>query len=305
MTGGEIEVLGYRGMKEYELGFDDFAVPAKNLLGQQEGQGFKQLMATFESARIQTAARAVGVAQNAMELGLKYAQERVQFGRPIFEFPRVAGKLAWMAVETMIARQLTYDSARQKDSDRRCDIEAGMAKLLAARVAWSNADNALQIHGGNGYALEYPISPGACATPASSTSSRARPRSRRRSSPAGCCRHGAEARHQRGVTTPQASGRSAPHRCAVAGEGCRGARDDHAPASHAVRDRRWPGMPPDRHRLSECGLLSQSPDVPRQGEAVVRFVIGLHVAQEVVAVLEQQRVLRAGDRRSPDRRGGA
>jgi (2S)-methylsuccinyl-CoA dehydrogenase len=158
MTGGEIEVLGYRGMKEYELGFDDFVVPAKNLLGQQEGQGFKQLMATFESARIQTAARAVGVAQNAMELGMKYAQERVQFGRPIFEFPRVAGKLAWMAVETMIARQLSYDSARQKDSDRRCDIEAGMAKLLAARVAWSNADNALQIHGGNGYALEYPIS---------------------------------------------------------------------------------------------------------------------------------------------------
>ncbi|MBL8668888.1 MAG: acyl-CoA dehydrogenase family protein [Rhodospirillales bacterium] len=158
MTGGEIEVLGYRGMKEYELGFDDFTVPAKNLLGQQEGQGFKQLMATFESARIQTAARAVGVAQNAMELGMKYAQERVQFGKPIFEFPRVAGKIAWMAVETMVARQLTYDSARQKDSDRRCDIEAGMAKLLAARVAWSNADNALQIHGGNGYAVEYPIS---------------------------------------------------------------------------------------------------------------------------------------------------
>jgi (2S)-methylsuccinyl-CoA dehydrogenase len=158
MTGGEIEVLGYRGMKEYELAFDEFEVPAHNLLGRQENQGFKQLMATFEGARIQTAARAVGVAQNAMELGLRYAQERVQFGRPIFEFPRVALKLAWMAVETMIARQLTYDSARQKDSDRRCDIEAGMAKLLGARVAWSNADNALQIHGGNGYALEYPIS---------------------------------------------------------------------------------------------------------------------------------------------------
>jgi (2S)-methylsuccinyl-CoA dehydrogenase len=158
MTGGEIEVLGYRGMKEYELAFDEFEVPAHNLLGRQENQGFKQLMATFEGARIQTAARAVGVAQNAMELGLRYAQERVQFGRPIFEFPRVALKLGWMAVETMIARQLTYDSARQKDSDRRCDIEAGMAKLLGARVAWSNADNALQIHGGNGYALEYPIS---------------------------------------------------------------------------------------------------------------------------------------------------
>lgn len=158
MTGGEIEVLGYRGMKEYELAFDEFEVPAANLLGHQEGMGFKHLMATFESARIQTAARAVGVAQCAMELGLRYAQERVQFGRPIYEFPRVAGKIAWMAVETMIARQLTYDSARQKDSDRRCDIEAGMAKLLAARVAWTNADNAMQVHGGNGYAIEYPIS---------------------------------------------------------------------------------------------------------------------------------------------------
>lgn len=158
MSGGEIEVLGYRGMKEYELGFDGFEVPAGQLLGGTEGQGFKQLMATFESARIQTAARAVGVAQNAMELGLKYALERNQFGRAIHTFPRVHGKLAWMAVETMIARQLTYFAAREKDSDRRCDIEAGMAKLLGARTAWSNADNALQIHGGNGYAMEYPIS---------------------------------------------------------------------------------------------------------------------------------------------------
>lgn len=158
MSGGEIEVLGYRGMKEYELGFDAMEVPVTQLLGGEEGQGFKQLMATFESARIQTAARAVGVAQNAMELGLEYATGRVQFGKPIFAFPRVHGKLAWMAVETMIARQLTYFAGREKDSERRCDIEAGMAKLLAARVAWSNADGALQIHGGNGYALEYPIS---------------------------------------------------------------------------------------------------------------------------------------------------
>ena len=158
MSGGEIKVLGYRGMKEYEIGFDDFEIPVSQLLGGEEGQGFKQLMETFESARIQTAARAVGVAQNAMELGMRYAQERIQFGKPIYDFPRVSGKLAWMAVETMIARQLTYGAAREKDSDRRCDIEAGMAKLLAARVAWTNADNALQIHGGNGYALEYPIS---------------------------------------------------------------------------------------------------------------------------------------------------
>jgi (2S)-methylsuccinyl-CoA dehydrogenase len=158
MSGGEIKVLGYRGMKEYEIGFDGFEVPAANLLGGKEGQGFKQLMATFESARIQTAARAVGVAQNALELGLRYARDRIQFAKPLYAFPRVAGKIAWMAVETMIARQLTYFAAREKDEDRRCDIEAGMAKLLAARVAWSNADNALQIHGGNGYAMEYPIS---------------------------------------------------------------------------------------------------------------------------------------------------
>ena len=158
MTGGEIGVLGYRGMKEYELGFDGLQVPADSLLGEREGQGFRQLMETFESARIQTAARAVGVAQSALELGLRYAKERSQFGRPIFEFPRVYGKLAWMAVEVMIARQLTYFSARAKDQDIRCDIEAGMAKLLAARVAFSCADAALQIHGGNGYAQEYPIS---------------------------------------------------------------------------------------------------------------------------------------------------
>jgi (2S)-methylsuccinyl-CoA dehydrogenase len=158
MTGGEIRVLGYRGMKEYELAFDGFAVAAENLLGEAEGDGFKQLMATFESARIQTAARAVGVAQNALELATAYARERVQFRKPLIAFPRVAGKIAWMAVETMAARQLAYFAARQKDSDRRCDIEAGMAKLLAARTAWSNADNAVQIHGGNGYAEEYPIS---------------------------------------------------------------------------------------------------------------------------------------------------
>jgi (2S)-methylsuccinyl-CoA dehydrogenase len=158
MTGGEIEVLGYRGMKEFDISFDGFEVPVSQLLGGAEGQGFKQLMATFESARIQTAARAVGVAQSAMDLALKYALERVQFGKPIYAFPRVANKIAMMAVETMIARQITYYAAREKDQGRRCDLEAGMAKLLAARIAWANADNALQIHGGNGFALEYPAS---------------------------------------------------------------------------------------------------------------------------------------------------
>ena len=158
ITGGEIEVLGYRGMKEYEIGFDNFLVESKNLLGEEEGKGFKQLMQTFESARIQTAARAVGVAQSALDLAMSYAEDRKQFGKPLIEFPRVANKLAMMAVEIMIARQLTYFSAAEKDQDIRCDLEAGMAKLLAARVAWACADNGLQIHGGNGFALEYRIS---------------------------------------------------------------------------------------------------------------------------------------------------
>lgn len=158
MTGGEIEVLGYRGMKEFELGFDNFEVKKENLLGGVEGEGFKQLMKTFESARIQTAARAVGVAQAALDIGLRYAQERIQFAKPIMSFPRVSGKIAAMAIELMITRQLTYFAAREKDQGRRCDLEAGMAKLLAARVAWAAADNALQIHGGNGFALEYQIS---------------------------------------------------------------------------------------------------------------------------------------------------
>ncbi|WP_295845956.1 acyl-CoA dehydrogenase family protein, partial [Tardiphaga sp.] len=158
MSGTEIRVLGYRGMKEYEIGFDNFKVPVGNLLGGVEGQGFKQLMETFESARIQTGARALGVAQNALELAANYARDRIQFGKAILGFPRVSAKIAFMVTETMMARQLTYFAARQKDGGHRCDIEAGMAKLLAARVAWSNADCALQVHGGNGYAIEYPIS---------------------------------------------------------------------------------------------------------------------------------------------------
>ena len=158
MTGSEIEVLGYRGMKEYEIAFDGFQVKEQNLLGGEEGKGFKQLMETFESARIQTAARAIGVAQSALDLSMQYAIDRKQFGKSLIEFPRVANKLAMMAVEIMVARQLTYFSAFEKDEGRRCDVEAGMAKLLGARVAWAAADNGLQIHGGNGFALEYKIS---------------------------------------------------------------------------------------------------------------------------------------------------
>jgi len=158
MSGGEIEVMGYRGMKEFDVSFDGFELPGNALLGGREGEGFKQLMRTFEAARIQTAARAVGVGQSALDLALRYAQERQQFGKPILAYPRVADKIVIMAYELLTARQLVYYAARQKDQGRRCDLEAGMAKLLAGRIAWSAADNAVQIHGGNGFALEYPVS---------------------------------------------------------------------------------------------------------------------------------------------------
>ncbi len=158
LGGSEIEVLGYRGMREYVLSFDGFQVATEGLLGGAEGQGFKQLMRTFEGARIQTAARAIGVGWNAFDLALKYATERRQFGKPLADFPRVSDKLALMATELVMARELTYSAARHKDKGERCDIEAGMAKLLGARVAWANADQCVQIHGGNGYALEYEAS---------------------------------------------------------------------------------------------------------------------------------------------------
>ncbi len=158
MKGSEIEVLGYRGMKEYEIAFDKFLIDKECLLGGRENLGFKQLMQTFESARIQTAARAIGVAQNALDLSVSYASERKQFGKKLIEFPRVFNKICLVICEIVLCRQLTYFAARRKDKGRRCDLEAGMAKLLAARVAWSAADNGVQIHGGNGFALEYPIS---------------------------------------------------------------------------------------------------------------------------------------------------
>ena len=158
MSGSEIPVLGYRGMKEYELSFDRFTTGSKALLGGVEGQGFRQLMSSFETGRLQTAARGIGVARNALELASGYARQRVQFGKPILSFPRVAGKIGWMVAEIMLLRQLVYHAARRVDTGLRCDVEAGMAKMLSARVAWSCADNALQIHGGNGYATEYDVS---------------------------------------------------------------------------------------------------------------------------------------------------
>lgn len=158
LTGTEIKVLGYRGMKEYELGFDNFKVADGQLLGGEEGKGFKQLMRTFESARIQTAARGVGIAVAAFEESMRYSHERIQFGQPTFNFGRVARKIGRMVTRIQASRQLAYYAARQKDRDIRCDLEAGMSKLLATRAAWESADADVQIHGGNGFAEEYTAS---------------------------------------------------------------------------------------------------------------------------------------------------
>jgi len=158
LTGSELPVIGYRGMKQYELAFDGFYVPVSGLLGGIDGVGFKQAMQTFESARIQTAARAVGVAQSALDQAIGYSGQRQQFGMAIIGFPRVADKIAMMATEIAIARQFTYFAARKKDSGERSDVQAAMAKLLAARVAWAAADTAVQVHGANGVAVEFQVS---------------------------------------------------------------------------------------------------------------------------------------------------
>ena len=194
MTGGEIEVLGYRGMKEFDISFDGFKVPAAQLLGGEEGQGFKQLMATFEAARIQTAARAVGVAQSAMDLALAYALEREQFGQKIYAFPRVANKIAMMAVEIMIARQLTYFSAREKDQGRRCDLEAGMAKLLGARVRVGCERQRAAGPWRQRVRARVSRQPGCCAMRAFSTSSKVLPKFRRRLSRGGSSKSGTDQR---------------------------------------------------------------------------------------------------------------
>ena len=156
LAGGPIPTIGYKGMKSYSLGFDGYACPRENLLGGEEGRGFYQLMATYEYARIQTAARAVGTAQAAYEAALKYAQERVQFGHPIADFQVIRHKLAHAAVEIEAARQLTYYACEKKDSGARSDLEAGMAKVFAAEMAERVTSEMMQIFGGYGYSREYP-----------------------------------------------------------------------------------------------------------------------------------------------------
>jgi len=144
-------------MKSYSLGFDGYFCPKENLLGGEEGKGFYQLMATYEYARIQTAARAVGVAQAALEAAVKYAKERVQFGKPIGEHQVIRHKLAHMATELEAARQLCYFAAARKDEGGRVDLEAGFAKAFGAEMAERVTSEAMQVFGGYGYSREYPV----------------------------------------------------------------------------------------------------------------------------------------------------
>jgi len=154
----KLEKLGYKGIDSAELVFEDYRVPADRLIGGVEGRGMACAISGLELGRVNVASRGVGVAQAALDESVKYSQQRKTFGKPIHEHQAVAMKLADMATRVSAARLLVQQAAKALDRGERCDYEAGMAKLLAARIAWANADNAVQIHGGNGFALEFPVS---------------------------------------------------------------------------------------------------------------------------------------------------
>jgi (2S)-methylsuccinyl-CoA dehydrogenase len=156
LAGSVIPTIGYKGMNSYALQFDGYEAPAENLLGGVPGNGFKQLMSTYEIARVQTAARAVGVAQAAYDAALRYAKERTQFDKPISEFQVIRHKLAHCATQIEAGRQLTWYAARMKDTGKRCDLEAGMAKAFCAEMAEQVTSECLQIFGGYGYSREFP-----------------------------------------------------------------------------------------------------------------------------------------------------
>jgi alkylation response protein AidB-like acyl-CoA dehydrogenase len=156
-VGPNIHKLGYRGVETVELAFDDHRVPAANLLGGEEGQGFFQMMAAVELGRINISARAVGVARRAFEESIAYAQQRETFGRPIAQHQAIQFKLADMGTKLHAARLVCFDAARKKQRGERCDLDAGMAKLFCSETCWEICQEALRIHGGNGYASEYPI----------------------------------------------------------------------------------------------------------------------------------------------------
>ena len=157
LTAKRIQTIGYHGMKTYELSFSDHVVPAANLLGGEEGKGFRQLMACYELVRLQFAFRCIGLAQAAFEAAIDYAKTRKQFGKPIGQFQLIRAKLADMATQVETARQLGYAVASKYDAGGRLDLEAGMAKLFASEMAQRVCQDAMQVHGGNSMALDFPV----------------------------------------------------------------------------------------------------------------------------------------------------
>lgn len=157
LTGHRLRTIGYHGMHSYQLFFDEYEVPAENLLGGVEGKAFKQLMAMYEMIRVQFAFRCIGLAQAAFEAALDYSGARVQFGEPICKFPAIREKLANMATQISAARAFGYSVAEKIDRGERSDVEAGMCKLFAADMAQYVCREAVQVHGGNGFAVEYPV----------------------------------------------------------------------------------------------------------------------------------------------------
>jgi alkylation response protein AidB-like acyl-CoA dehydrogenase len=156
----QIKKMGYKGVESTELVYEDFRCPAENVLGGEEaglGQGFRQMMDALEVGRVNVAARGVGIAQRALELALRYSQERRTFGKPIAEHQAIQFKLADMATKVEAARLLTLKAARMKDAGERSDLEAGMAKLFASEAGKEVVEDAFRIHGGYGYSKEYEI----------------------------------------------------------------------------------------------------------------------------------------------------
>ena len=157
-VGRHLDKLGYRGIESCELVFEDCRVGADNLVGEVEGRGFRQVMSALETGRINVAARAVGVAEAALDAALRYAQQRKTFGVPIAEHQAIQLMLADMATKVQAARLLTYDAAARKDAGQeRIDLEAGMAKLYASEICQQVALDAMRIHGGYGFIKDYPV----------------------------------------------------------------------------------------------------------------------------------------------------
>jgi alkylation response protein AidB-like acyl-CoA dehydrogenase len=156
-VGRDIDKLGYRSIETCELHFDNFAVPAENLIGGAEGLGFKQVMAGLEAERLCVAARGLGLARAAFEEAIRYARQRITFGKPIAEHQTIQNKLADMATRIEASRLLVYSAAEKRDRGERCDLEAGMAKLFATETASEVSLEAMRILGANGYSKDFPV----------------------------------------------------------------------------------------------------------------------------------------------------